>query len=281
MDMKLLFWILSVISILGGLFLSFFCYLVEGLGLNGTEIGVFVSKLGLAAAVVSVVCVMQGIVRLRKGNVKKALVHAMIALGYCTAIVTGYFIDEAVHTLRVEQSIANRNKQMYGENWNAAPIMGGIPEQYQEVLNKYYAVVRDRWSADQLIDLGAVSMADYYGDESLDSIGFKLMDLNGDSVDELVIGAVASAEHQPNAIFCIYTNPENPHYSINSVEGDVYYLRSGDGDGIYELEIAGTNAAWVIKTASSVNTFDFNHREGSMNPAERMTLELIPFSQYK
>ena len=34
-------------------------------------------------------------------------------------------------------------------------------------------------------------MADYYGDVGLDNIGFDMMDVNGDNVDELLNGTVA------------------------------------------------------------------------------------------
>lgn len=279
--MKFLFWGLVILSIPVGLFMSFFCWLCQGLGLNGTVIGDVMCIAGIPAALLCIVCAVLGILRLRKGDVKKAISCTLVALGYCAAIVAGFFIDEVVDTMLLEKSIADRNEQMYGENWDAAPAIEGIPEQYQEVLNKYYAVVRDRWSGDQLMDLGAVSMTEYYGDDSLNSIGFVLLDLNGDYVDELLIGAVAQTEQQGNEIFCIYTDPENPSYAINSVEGDVYYLRGGEADGTYEVEIAGEDRAWVIDTAQSENTFDFNLREGVMDPAGRMTLELIPFSQYK
>ena len=279
--MKFLFWLLAILSIPVGCILSFLCYLVDGLDLSGTNFGEVVMIAGMLAFVVCIVCVVLGIVRLRKGNVKKAVACILVALGYCAAIIVGFFIDEVVHSMQLKESIANRNKQLYGENWDAAPAIEGIPELYQEVLNKYYAVVRDRWPADQLMDLGAVAMADYYGDSSLDNIGFTFVDLNGDSIDEMVIGTVAHADQQANEIFCIYTDPQNPHYSINSVEGQLYYLRSGKADGTYEVEIAGEDVAWVIETAQSENVFDFYHREGAMDPAERMTLAMTPFSQYK
>lgn len=261
--------------------MSFFCYLSWGLGLIFSTFGEVVGILGMLTIVVCVVCLILGVIRLRKGRVKKAIVCTLVGLGYCAAIVGGFFIDDMMHTHWLKQSIAERNAQMYGENWDAPPAMEGIPELYQEVLNKFYAVVRDRWSADQLMDLGAVSMADYYGDVSLDNIGFCLMDLNGDNVDELVIGTVAHGEEQGNEIFCVYSDPENPHYSINAVEGDVYYLYPGETEGTYALEIAGTDRAWVIKPAQAENAFDFNGREGEMDPAGRLTLEMIPFSQYK
>lgn len=279
--MKILVWLLTILSIPVGLFVSIVSYFSHGLGLSGTGFGETMDIIGMFTFAVCIVCAILAIIRLRKKDVKKALACTLIGLGYCVIIIAGFYIDDAVHTMRLEESIANRNEQLYGENWDAAPAIEGIPELYQRVLNKYYAVVRDRWPADQLMDLGAVSMADYYGDAALDNIGFTLIDLNGDSVDELVIGAVAQPDQQGNAIFCIYSDPENPHYSINSVEGDMYYLHSGEAEGTYQAEIAGADRAWVIETAGFPNTFDFNLKEGSMDPSGRMTLELIPFSRYK
>lgn len=279
--MKFLFWILAVLSLPVGLFMSFFSYLVDGLGFTGTGFGKVVCIIGIPAFAVCIVCTVLGIIRFRKGNVKKALTAVLIGLGYCAAIVAGFAIDEAVDTLLLEKSIADRKEQMYGKNWNAAPAIDGIPKRYQEVLNQYYAVVRDEWPADQLINLGAVSMADYYGDAPLDNIGFALMDLNGDHVEELVIGTVAQTDQQANTIFCIYSDPQNPHYFINSVEGDVYYLHSDEAGGTYEVEIAGEDSAWVIVPAQSKNTFDFSLREEPLDPAGRMTVLLTPFSQYK
>ena len=113
------------------------------------------------------------------------------------------------------------------------------------------------------------------------NIGFALTDLNGDKVDELVVGAIAHADRQGNEIFCIYTGPENPFCAIPSVEGEVYYLHAGESEDIYELEIAGADMTWVIKAAEVENTFDFELREGATDPDGRVTLALTPFSRYK
>ena len=279
--MKILFWILAILSIAVGLFVSVVCYMSHGLGLTGTGIGEVVCIVGMLAAVICMICTVLGSKKLRKGDAKRAVVFAVAGLVYCGIIIGGIFLDDAVDTLLLKKSIAERNAQLYGENWDAPPAIEGIPERYQEVLNKYYAVIRDQWPADRLMDLGAVSMAEYYGDAPLDNIGFVLMDLNGDKVDELVIGAVAQAEQQGNEIFCIYSDPQNPSYVINGVEGKLYYLHSGEADGTYEAEIVGHHSAWVIETAERENTFDFNLKEGAMDPDGRMTLDLIPFSRYK
>ena len=279
--MKILFWILAILSIAVGLFVSVVCYMSHGLGLTGTGIGEVVCIVGMLAAVICMICTVLGSKKLRKGDAKRAVVFAVAGLVYCGIIIGGIFLDDAVDTLLLKKSIAERNAQLYGENWDAPPAIEGIPEGYQKVLNKYYAVIRDQWPAERLMDLGAVSMAEYYGDAPLDNIGFVLMDLNGDKVDELVIGAVAQAEQQGNEIFCIYSDPQNPSYVINGVEGKLYYLHSGEADGTYEAEIVGHHSAWIIETAERENTFDFNLKEGAMDPDGRMTLDLIPFSRYK
>lgn len=279
--MKILFWLLLIVSVPVSLFTSFVFYVSRGLGLAYGALGEAVCIAGMAAVVVCAVCAVLGVIKLRRGMVKKAVAFVLAGLVYCGLIYAATFAEEYLYTKRLEQSIAERNEQMYGENWDSEPVIVGIPEHYQTVLNKYYAVVRDRWPADRLMDLGALAMADYYGDASLDNVGFALLDLNGDGVDELVIGAVARGDQQGNEIFCIYSNPENPLYSINSVEGNVYYLHAGTADGTYEVEVAGMDLAWVIEPAAEENVFDFNAREGAMDPAGRMTLALTPFSQYK
>lgn len=279
--MKVLFWLLAVFSIPVGLFFSLVSWFSEGLGLVGTVFGEVMVTLGMLSILVCIACTVLGIILLRKGNMKKALVCVLLGFGYCAAILAGFAIDDAAHAIQLEKSFAQWDEQMYGENWNDPPAIDGIPERYQVILNKFYAVVRDRWSGDDLMNLGAVAMSDYYGDASLDNIGFILTDLNGDGVEELVIGAVAQPDQQGNEIFCIYSDPENPFYSINSVEGDVYYLHSGESEGTYALEIVGLNMAWAIKPVENENEFDFESWEKALDPAGRMTLALIPFSQYK
>ena len=276
--MKILFWILALLSFPAGCFVSFTSYLSHGLDLYGTGFGEVVCILGMLALPVCIFGAVLGIRSLRKGNAKKAVVFALMGLVFSGIIIAGIYIDDAIHTVQFEKELAARNEQLYGENWDAPPAIDGIPKLYQKVLNKYYAVIRDTWPADRLMDLGAVSMPDYYGDAPLDNIGFVLMDLNGDDVDELIIGC---AESTGTLIFCIYENTENPSYVINSVEGKTYYLHPGKTAGTYAAEIVGHNAAWEITPATARNTFAFTLSEGAMDPADRMTLELIPFSQYK
>ena len=276
--MKILFWLLAVLSIPVGLFISFTCFLSEGLGLYSSIAGQILCFFGMASVVVSIIGIVLGIKKMRKGDVKNAFLFALLGILYSGAILAGIYIDEAVDSILLDRSIAQYNEQLYGENWDAAPAIEGIPQSYQTVLNKYYVIVRDTWPGEELMDIGAVAMADYYGDASLDNIGFALADLDSDMVDEMIIGTTYAPEGNGSAVFCIYSDPTNAHYSINSVEGQMYYLHADETDGTYLVEIVGHDAAWDIRPASG---FNFEYLEGTLDPANRLTLDLIPFSQYK
>ena len=279
--MKLLFWILAILSIPIGLFVSVFCRVTLGLDLYCTIFGMIVCIVGMLAVVVSILCMVLGIIRLRKGNAKKAVALALVAIVFSGIMIAGIYVDDTVDTMRMDKDIAEHNVQLYGEDWAAVPAIEGIPELYQEVLNKFYAVVRDQWSAEQLLDLGAMTMTERYGDAPLDNIGFLLMDVNGDSVNELLIGTVNPVEEGGTEIFCMYSDPENPYINLQSIEGEVYYLHSGETSGAFIAEIGGENAAWLLAAEEGESIVGITYQEGAMDPAGRLTLEMIPFSSYK
>ena len=285
---KILFWLLAIVSIPFGFFMTIVSFFADGLDLYCTVFGNVFCILGMFAVLVSIVCVVLGIIRLRKGNVKKAVTFAVVAVAYSAVILAGMFIDEAVDSLRMEKDIAEHDKQLYGEGWDAAPAIEGIPELYQEELNKIYVTVRDKWTADQMINIATTEMEKYYGDAPLDNIGFILMDVNADGFDELMIGTTAPVEEGGTAIFCMYSDPECPHDNLNGVQGELYYLHSGE-DGTYVAEIGGSympedgsmRGAWLLGAYEDERIVSNTHQEGSMDPAGRLTLEMIPFSQYK
>lgn len=278
--MKILFWIFAILSIPAGLFMSITSWLAQGLGLAGSGIGMIVNFAGMISVIVSIICMVLGFKQLRKGDAKKAVAFALVGVVYSGVILAGIYIDDAMYTKKLEKDIAERNEQLYGEDWNEAPAIEGIPELYQEVLNKLYVAVRDQWPEEQLMDLAALSMASHYGDAPLDNIGFILMDVNGDGVDEMMIGTTAPVEEGGTAIFCMYSDPDNPFDNLSSVEGQIYYLHSGEGN-TYVAEIGGEDAAWLLEAEEGSQMVDIIYQEGAMDSAGRMVLEMIPFAQYK
>lgn len=279
--MTVLFWILAVLSIPVGFYMSVVCYFMQGLGLSGSIIGDILAILGMLSLVVSILCAVLGIIKLRKGNAKRAVVWALAGFIYVGAIFGGFAIADAIDTAQLDKRMAEYEKQLYGENWNDPPAIDGIPKLYQEVLNKFYVVVRDRWSAEQLMDLGAESMSMYYGDAPLDNIGFALMDVNGDGIIEVLIGTTHPLEEGGTGVFCLYNNPKDPSVSLYCVENGVYYLHTGEAAGTHYAEISGEEAFWLLEDEADSDTVGVRYREGRLDPAGRLTLELIPFSQYK
>ena len=79
----------------------------------------------------------------------------------------------------------------------------------------------------------------------------------------------------------MYSDPENPFINLNSIEGEIYYLHSGETDDTCIAEISGQNAAWLLEAEKGVSIVNITYREGAMDPAGRMTLTLTPFSEYK
>ena len=59
-------------------------------------------------------------------------------------------------------------------------------------------------------------------------------------------------------------------------------------NGLYQFEINGVNdegnplnASWSLVQGTADNIMDFNYVEGTLNPMNRLTLEMIPFADYK
>ena len=126
--MKILFWILAILSIPVGLFMSFVSYMSLGLHLPATWIGTVSCGAGVIAVAVSIVCAVLGILSLRKQNSKKAVLFALAGLAYSAIVLGGYFLDDAVDTIQMERAIAQRGEQTAymaeGGNRDAVWLLG-------------------------------------------------------------------------------------------------------------------------------------------------------------
>ena len=277
--MKVLFWVCSGLSIVVGLMIGLLSWVAVGLGLIYTPAGEVVCEVGKFAGVAGIIGALVGFFVLCKGREKLALLFALLGLFYSGGILAGMVMDDLWASTTRDREFDRYMEEIYGEGWDSPPAIDGISELYQILLNQFYVAVREEWPAEKLMELGACSMSGYYGDAPLDNIGFVFMDLNGDAIQELVIGTASPAEE--TVIFCIYANDKCPNYAIDSVEGQTYCLHDGEGEGTYEVEIIGCDYAWVIGPVIPGGLFDATERAGAMDPAGRLTLGMIPFSWYK
>lgn len=93
-------------------------------------------------------------------------------------------------------------------------------EYYDSLLDIYCQAVREEWNPGQCVEKGISMMIGYYG-ELYGELGYSLMDLNGDSVKELIITDGSN-------IFDLYTiiqdEETGPLHLISAMERQTYYL---------------------------------------------------------
>ena len=194
---------------------------------------------------------------------------------------------DVVHTHKSNVDYDNKLVEIYGENWVTPSNYSEIPDGYERVLNMMYEAVKEQWTQEGFGNNGELwgvdTMIPYYGESSLENIGFIVKDLNNDGVDGLLIGTT----NEGTLVFIVYYDPENTSQLFSGVEGRTYYVHNGD-NGLYQFEIDGLNdegnpmnASWSLIQGTADNLMDFNYVEGTLDPMNRLTLEMIPFADYK
>ncbi len=118
-------------------------------------------------------------------------------------------------------------------------------ELYAAVLSRYYAAVSARAGAEELTEAGLNYMLAYdYGEAPLDSAGYALMDVDGDGVNELLIGSLAGDAYNRQIILELYTVRDGEAKPVfTSGERDRFYLCS-DGTVAEEASSGAMNSAW-------------------------------------
>lgn len=188
----------------------------------------------------------------------------------------------------VNESLRTALEQDYGEDWDAPSNYEQLPETYQVILDKKYVVVRDRWDRDALIQREHLSwkLPEFYGENSLENIGFCLLDLNGDGAEELLIGQV-SEEGEPTVILSVYSDPESPQQVFQTYDTMVHYLhRQDDGTYLVECDVeydTGEKEVYMLELTYGVNGNPVSNTavDAEPDPANRCYVELIPFAEYR
>ena len=79
-----------------------------------------------------------------------------------------------------------------------APLEKPVEEIYAQQVERYYTAVSDRWDKEACFAHEMSPMAAYYYEgNALENVGFAFLDLDGDKIRELVIGAILNAEKDP------------------------------------------------------------------------------------
>ena len=80
-------------------------------------------------------------------------------------------------------------------------------------------------------------------------------------------------------LFWVPCDPINPFLSLPSTEDEIYYLHFGEIGGTCMAKIGREDAAWLLKAEPGETIVDITCREGILDSVDRLTLEMISFSQ--
>ena len=286
--MKILFWIISIFLILINVVLSFVFALAGALGGYGGTFGTIynvINTMGSFSVVVGIVGFVFGILAYRKGNLKKAFLLSLAGTIYAVVLFGSAFVLDEVHTIYWDKEYEASLVETFGEDWNSPSNYSEIYDSYERILNMYYAALTNEFTVEQLSSNGELwgseMMIPYYGNCALDSIGFAVMDMNNDGVEELIIGTANPQE--ATTAFIIYYDPGNPHKVFTGAEDEVYYFHNGE-NGLYIIEEfieEEDSYYWVLDSATEDDLFKFSSEEMQLDAKDRLMLDMIPFANYK
>ena len=154
-----------------------------------------------------------------------------------------------------------------------------VEQAYTVVIGEYYTALEQRWNGAELMEDGLNYMAaDCYGEEPLENLGYAIADIDGDGVQELLIGTIKADEFYEKMVFSLYTLDEN---GINKL---VF-----DGTERNRYYYAGENRFANLGSSAFNDSFETTVKlqEGEMidmtyttAPADYVQPELTPFSQW-
>ena len=154
-----------------------------------------------------------------------------------------------------------------------------VEQAYAVVIGEYYTALEQRWNGAELMEDGLNYMAaDCYGEEPLENLGYAIADIDGDGVQELLIGTIKADEFYDKMILSLYTLDENGVNKLvfDGTERNCYYY-------------AGENRFANLGSSAFNESFETTVKleEGEMidmtyttAPADYVQPELTPFSQW-
>ena len=129
-------------------------------------------------------------------------------------------------------------------NDNTDAVSHDMKSVYSQQINRYYTALSQQWGEAAYYENQMCPMvAYYYEGEPLNNVGFAFVDLDGDGIEELVIGAIYNAEQYP-VVFEIWTLINNePVILAQSGFRNRYFLQYAPEDNLWTVANEGENGA--------------------------------------
>ena len=154
-----------------------------------------------------------------------------------------------------------------------------VEQAYAVVIGEYYTALEQRWNGAELMEDGLNYMAaDCYGEEPLENLGYAIVDLDGDGVQELLIGPINADEFFDKMIFSLYTLDENGVNKLvfDGTERNRYYY-AGENRFANQGSSAYNDSFDTTVKLEDGEMIDMTYTTA---PADYVQLELTPFSQW-
>ena len=115
---------------------------------------------------------------------------------------------------------------------------------YAQQIERYYTAIANRLDENFYFENEMSPLAAYYYEgNALENVGFAFLDLDGDNVLELIIGAIMNAERDP-LVFEIWTlKNDEPVMLAQSGSRNRYYLQYADEDKLWSVAYEAENGA--------------------------------------
>ena len=115
---------------------------------------------------------------------------------------------------------------------------------YAQQIERYYTAISQQWDANAYWDHEMSAMAAYYYEGTpLANVGFAFMDLDGNGIQELLIGAILGADRDP-LVFEIWTTRNGePVMLAQSGSHNRYYLQHSEEDDLWSVAYEAENGA--------------------------------------
>ena len=117
-------------------------------------------------------------------------------------------------------------------------------EKYAPVLDRYSQALQEQWNEGMLFQEGMCTLSTYcYEGNPLENVGYTLMDLDGDGIWELIIGAIRNAEQDPLVFEIWALKNDEPVMLVQSGSHNRYYLQYAEEDNLWSVAYEAENGA--------------------------------------
>ena len=154
-----------------------------------------------------------------------------------------------------------------------------VLEGYAMVIGEYHAALSAGWDGAEMMEQGLNYMTvDSFFANPLEETGYAVTDVDGDGVEELVIGSLVEDDFFGKLIFSMYVLDEEgvPRLILDSTERNRYYY-AGD-NRFANLGSSGWNDSFV--TTLKLEVGELIDMTFTTDPKNYVQMELIPFGQW-